>query len=54
LTEPGSEEGQAIIRADEYETEIYLEGRKAIELDSRLRQFSSEAENTGADTFIDY
>jgi hypothetical protein len=54
LTEPGSEEGQAIIRADEYETEIYREGREAAELDSRLRSFSSDAESTGADVFIDY
>jgi hypothetical protein len=54
LVEPGTEEGQEIIRADEYETEIYREGRESIELDSRLRQFSSDAENTGADAYIDY
>ncbi len=54
LTELGTEEGEIRQRADEHETEIYFDGREAVESDSRLRQFFSDAESTGADSQIDY
>jgi hypothetical protein len=54
LGEISGEQAEVTVRADEYETEVYREGRDAIEADSRFRQFFSDAENTGADSHIDY
>lgn len=49
-----SNAGQVSQQADIYETEIYLQGRKQVEEDSRFRRFFSDAESIGSDTHIDY
>jgi hypothetical protein len=49
-----SEAGQISQETDVYETELYKKGRKSIEDESRFRQFFSDSESTGADTYIDY
>jgi hypothetical protein len=46
--------GRVSQQSDVYETELYMQQRKQAEDDSRLRQFFSDAESTGADTRIDY
>jgi hypothetical protein len=49
-----SEEGQIAAQTDVYESEIYRKARSDAEFDSRLRQFWSDTESSGADVFIDY
>ncbi len=49
-----SEEGLVIQQTDIYETELYMKARKRVEDESRLREFFSDAESTGADSHIDY
>lgn len=54
VPEFGSDDGQKAARSDSYETDIYLKMRKKIEDESRLRQFFSDRNSTGLDTYIDY
>jgi hypothetical protein len=49
-----SEQGQVIQQTDVYETELYMKARKRAEEESRLREFFSDAESTGANGHIDY
>jgi hypothetical protein len=49
-----SYEGQIAQQTDIYESEIYGKQRRAKEFESRLRQFSSENDYTGAGAYIDY
>jgi hypothetical protein len=54
LPEFQSDQGRVSQQSDIYETELYMRGRKQVEDDSRFRQFFSDTESTGADTYIDY
>lgn len=49
-----SEQGQVIQQTDIYESELYRKGRNAAEEDSRMRQFFSDSNSTGADSYLDY
>lgn len=49
-----SEAGQITVQADIYETENYRRRLEEAERDSKFRQFFSDANSTGSDTFIDY
>jgi hypothetical protein len=46
--------GQVAQQSDIYESEIYGKQRRAKEFESRLRQFSSDSDYIGADSYIDY
>lgn len=54
LPEINSTRSQVNAKADVYETEIYKHQRDNAEFDSRMRQFFSDGESTGSDTYIDY
>jgi hypothetical protein len=49
-----SEAGVVASESDVYETELYKRQRKQIEEESRFKQFFSNTESTGADSYIDY
>lgn len=49
-----SEAGQINVQADIYETENYRRRLEDAERDSKFRQFFSDANSTGSDSFIDY
>lgn len=49
-----SERGQISQQTDVYESEIYRKQRSELEFINHMRQFMSDSNFTGIDTYIDY